>query len=136
VYRMRRFATDLLGAPKFALQFRSSVAEHDLRIGADVRRQVYLIFKEAIHNIARHSGAAHVEVDLDREGNVLLLRLTDDGRGFDPAAEYEGRGMRNMRKRAALGGNVEFESAPGRGATVRVTVQLEPSTNLSTLRGK
>jgi ligand-binding sensor domain-containing protein len=57
-HRMRRFATDLLGGLKIGLHFRSSAAADDLKIGADVRRQVYLIFKEGIHNIARHSGAS------------------------------------------------------------------------------
>jgi ligand-binding sensor domain-containing protein/two-component sensor histidine kinase len=137
VHRMRRFATDVLGGQEIGLQFRSSVAEHDLQVGADLRRQVYLIFKEAIHNIARHSGATRVEVDLDRIGNNLVLRLKDDGRGFDPAAGSEGHGLVSMRRRvAALGGSLELSSAPGQGTTLQMTVRLERARNLSVLRGK
>jgi ligand-binding sensor domain-containing protein/signal transduction histidine kinase len=136
VYRMRRFATDVLGGQGIALQFRSSVAEHDLKIGVDVRRQVYLIFKEGIHNIARHSGADRVEADLDRVGDHLTLRLSDNGRGFDPDAEYQGRGLANMRKRAAaLRGKVEFTSAPGKGTLLRMTVPVERRTILAAVRG-
>ena len=58
VYRMRRFATDLLGAQGIALHFRSSLSDRDLRIGANVRRQIYLIFKEAIHNAGAPLGRA------------------------------------------------------------------------------
>jgi ligand-binding sensor domain-containing protein/two-component sensor histidine kinase len=137
VYRMRRFAADLLGAHGIVLQFRSTVADRDLKIGADVRRQLYLIFKEAIHNIVRHSGAARVEVDLNRQGSYLYLSLADDGRGFDPTVEYEGRGLRSMQSRAgALGGKVRWESSPGAGSRVWITVRLAPVKPLSALRGK
>ncbi len=131
VYRMRRFATDLLGGQNIGLQFRSSVADHDLRIGANVRRQVYLIFKEAIHNIARHSRAGQVEVDLDRVDDSFVLRVHDSGKGFDPDVEYEGHGLVNMRKRAAaLDGTVELQSGAGQGSTLRVTVRLESAKTL------
>jgi ligand-binding sensor domain-containing protein len=136
VYRMRRFATDVLGGQGIELLFRSSVAEHDLKIGVDVRRQVYLIFKEGVHNIARHSGAGRVQVDLDRVEDSLSLRLSDNGAGFDPNAEYQGRGLANMRKRAAtLRGTVELVSAPGKGALLRMTVPLERKTILAAMRG-
>lgn len=137
VYRMRRFATDLLGAQGMALEFRSSVADHDLRIGANVRRQIYLIFKEGIHNIARHSGASRVEVEFDRAGDGLVLRLNDNGKGFDVGAESDGHGLISIRKRAAaLDGEVEWQSALGQGTTLRMTVRLEPTRNLALLRGR
>jgi ligand-binding sensor domain-containing protein/signal transduction histidine kinase len=131
VYRMRRFATDVLGGQGIALLFRSSMADHDLRIGANVRRQIYLIFKEGIHNVARHSGARRVEIDLDRDGDCLVLRIADDGRGFDVTAESEGHGLASIRKRAAsLGGQVEWQSGADCGTTLRMRARL------STLRGK
>jgi len=140
VYRMRRFAADLLGAQGIALEFRSSVADHDLRdlrIGANVRRQIYLIFKEGIHNIARHSGASRVEVDLDCAADRLVLRLSDNGKGFDTGAESDGHGLVNIRKRAAaLGAEVEWQSGLGQGTTLRMTVRLEPAKNLALLRGR
>ena len=124
VYRMRRFATDLLCVQGVALEFRSSLADGDLRIGANMRRQIYLIFKEAVHNIARHSGARRVEIELEREGDSLVLRIADDGRGFDPAAVSEGHGLASARRRAAsLGTLVEWETAPGSGTTLRMRVR-------------
>jgi ligand-binding sensor domain-containing protein/two-component sensor histidine kinase len=134
IYRMRRFATDLLGGQGIALQFRSSLADGDLRIGAHTRRQIYLIFKEAVHNAARHSGARRVAIGLDREGDWLVLRLADDGCGFDTAAVSEGHGLASMRRRAAsLGAQVEWQPAAGRGTEVRMRVRLEPP--LALLRG-
>jgi ligand-binding sensor domain-containing protein/two-component sensor histidine kinase len=137
VHRMRRFATDVLGGQGIALRFRSSVTDEDLKISAEVRRQLYLIFKESIHNVVRHSGAGRVEVALDGVKDGLTLTVTDDGEGFDAAAEHEGHGLRSMRRRAAaMGGLVELASSPGRGTTVTATASLERKTFLSILRVK
>jgi signal transduction histidine kinase len=105
-----------------------------------VRRQIYLIFKEGIHNIARHSGAHRVEIDLDRDGDFLMLRIADDGHGFDVGAESDGHGLPSIRKRAAtLGADVEWrsecQSGADRGTTLRMRVRLEPVRRLSLLRG-
>lgn len=138
VFRMRRFATDLLGGRGVELQFRSTVSDLDEKISADTRRQVYLIFKEALNNIARHSGATTVEVDLDRVGEELVLRVSDNGRGFDPEQKYEGRGLENTRRRAAaLGAKVDWRSSPGGGGTtLTLLAQLGGRAHLlSTLRG-
>jgi len=136
VYRMRRFATDLLGGQGIALQFRSSMADRDLRIGANMRRQIYLIFKEAVHNIARHSGARRVEIELDRDGDDLALCIADDGRGFDMQAVSEGHGLASMRRRAAsMGTQLEWQSPANGGTTLRMRVRLERSRTLSSLRG-
>jgi signal transduction histidine kinase len=64
VYRMRRFAGDLLAGHNIALDFHSTPTDQDLPLGAYVRPQVHLVFKDAIHNIVRHSGATRVEVAL------------------------------------------------------------------------
>jgi ligand-binding sensor domain-containing protein/signal transduction histidine kinase len=136
-HRMRRFATDLLGAQKIGLSFGSSATDDDLKIGANVRRHVYLIFKEGIHNIARHSGASEVKVELSTAQDSFVLRLSDNGRGFDPSVRHEGNGLVSMRKRAAaVGGELELQSAPGLGASLKLTVRLESSEPLSVLRGK
>jgi ligand-binding sensor domain-containing protein/two-component sensor histidine kinase len=127
VYRMRRFSTDLFGSRNIALQFRSLGDDQELRIDANTRRQVYLVFKEAANNIARHSGADRVEVELERAEGRLNLVLKDNGKGFDPAAAYlEGRGLLNIRKRsAALGATLEIRSAPGEGSVLRLSAPLE-----------
>jgi signal transduction histidine kinase len=134
---MRRFAADLLGGQGIALQFRSSIADGDLRIGANVRRQIYLIFKETVHNVARHSAARRVEIELDRDGDSLVLRIADDGQGFDIGSAAEGHGLANIRRRAAgLGAKVEWDSAADRGTALRMRVRLEGERTLSILRGR
>jgi signal transduction histidine kinase/ligand-binding sensor domain-containing protein len=125
VHRMRRVASDVFTARDIAFTFQAEVPREDAPLGADRRRQVFLLFKEAVHNAARHSGATRAEAAVTAEGGTLRVRLTDDGRGFDPGSAYDGHGLHSMHSRAqALGGDLRIDSAPGRGTTVTLTVPL------------
>ncbi|MEV5440343.1 GAF domain-containing sensor histidine kinase [Streptomyces sp. NPDC052682] len=87
---------------------------------------VLRVAQEALHNALRHSGAGHVEVTLERRGSGAVLRVTDDGVGFDPrAVRRAGRhlGLVSMRDRASgVGGSLTVESAPGKGTTIEMEV--------------
>jgi signal transduction histidine kinase len=84
------------------------------------------VAQEALHNALRHSGAEHVDVTLDRRGSGAVLRVTDDGGGFDPQGiRRAGRhlGLVSMRDRASgVGGALTVESAPGKGTTIEMEV--------------
>ena len=123
-YRLRRFANDVLGASNLNVEFRSTAADPELHIDADLRRQV-LLFKEAVNNIARHSGADQATVEFTVAQDSLLLRVVDNGKGFDPAAAADGNGLANIRKRASdLSAAVELESVLNRGTTLTLRVPL------------
>jgi len=124
-YRMRRFACDVLSTRNIKLDFPAWTGPGDLRVGADLRRQVFLIFKEAVNNVARHSGCTHAGVEFKVVEDNLLLQVTDSGKGFDPLAYLEGNGLMNMRKRAAdLGGAMLLESRPNHGTTLQLRIPL------------
>ncbi|MDG5803025.1 GAF domain-containing sensor histidine kinase [Streptomyces ossamyceticus] len=84
------------------------------------------VAQEALHNALRHSDAEHVDVALERRGTGAVLRITDDGTGFDPQAiRRAGRhlGLVSMRDRASgVGGALTVESAPGKGTTIEMEV--------------
>ncbi|CAM5537154.1 Oxygen sensor histidine kinase NreB OS=Streptomyces alboniger OX=132473 GN=CP975_07525 PE=4 SV=1 [Streptomyces alboniger] len=84
------------------------------------------VAQEALHNALRHSGADCVTVTLDKRGTGAVLRVTDDGTGFDPQAiRRAGRhlGLVSMRDRASgVGGRLTVESAPGKGTTIEMEV--------------
>jgi signal transduction histidine kinase len=125
VHRMRRFVEDTLGGGETIVTFTTPEVSHDLRVGADVRREVFLILKESVTNIAKHAAARTVAIDFLLERRRLRLDVVDDGRGFDPNAGTDGNGVASMRRRvAALGGRLEIDSAPGRGTTIRLEVDL------------
>ncbi|MCH5673010.1 GAF domain-containing sensor histidine kinase [Streptomyces gilvus] len=87
---------------------------------------VLRVAQEALHNALRHSEAKDVRVTLARHGTGTLLRVTDDGSGFDPkAVRRAGRhlGLVSMRDRASgVGGRLTVESAPGKGTTIEMEV--------------
>lgn len=104
-----------------------SVDRVDEILDQDAKLALYRIAQEALSNALRHSGAERVEVVVrEREGGALL-EVRDDGRGFDvrhvPEAEGRGLGILGMHERAhGAGGQLEIESAPDRGTTVRAVV--------------
>jgi signal transduction histidine kinase len=96
----------------------------DERLTADAETALYRIAQEALTNVAKHSGARNVGVILERRPDHVMLVVEDDGVGFDPGEDREGRrgfGLLGMRERAALvGATLEIESASGRGTTILV----------------
>jgi signal transduction histidine kinase len=132
-YRMRRFAEDLLDAKDIDFTVRSSLEEKDMHLGADLRREIYLIFKECVNNLAKHSGCSNAELSFSINGPWLVVAIADDGRGFkveEPltngrGAGMGGQGLASMQRRAkALGGSLNINSEPGRGTTVTLRVPL------------
>ncbi|MBC7365193.1 MAG: hypothetical protein H7343_00045, partial [Undibacterium sp.] len=96
---------------------------------ADTRRHVFLFFKEALANIARHSSAMTIELSLrPPTAGFFELVIADDGCGFDPATVNRGVGLHSLRDRArAVGGACIIDTAPGRGTrvTLRVPVPMD-----------
>jgi signal transduction histidine kinase len=86
---------------------------------------LYLIFKEAVNNAARHSACTQARVEMCIWKRRLELRISDNGRGFDPSTAGTGNGLMNMQRRATgLGAKLELQSEPGRGTDLKLTVPL------------
>ncbi|UCV17728.1 PAS domain S-box protein [Ferribacterium limneticum] len=84
---------------------------------------VFRVVQESLTNVARHAKASEVVIALSRGNGQLLLKIQDDGCGFDPSAVIQSRGfgLFGMRERAlGLGGKLQIESAPARGTTVSI----------------
>ena len=123
--RMRRFASDVLTCRHIALAFHAPDHVLDVPMGADHRRQCFLVFKEAIHNTVRHAACTEVVVEIARAGRSLVISVGDDGAGFDPRQASQGHGICSMQARAhTIGGRLEIVSRPGGGTTVRFIVPL------------
>ncbi|HEX6180816.1 MAG TPA: two-component regulator propeller domain-containing protein, partial [Chitinophagaceae bacterium] len=124
--RMREFATSVLEAKNIEVSFRVDEKVNDLRLGMESRRDFFLIFKEAVNNIAKYSQGKHASVDISvTGGSRLTMLIKDDGVGFNVAEADNGNGLTNMQKRAqSLGGNLAIESLPGVGTKVRLEATL------------
>lgn len=131
VQRMRRFSSDLLTGRDISLRFHAPETEQEVKLGADMRREAFLIFKESVNNIARHSGATEAEIDLKIDRRWLTLEIKDNGRGFDAdsltngAGRADGNGLMSMRERARrLGGELQINSDPGKGTSIHLRAPL------------
>ena len=117
---LRRYAMLASRAHGIAVRLDTcDVPELDPRVQAAAFR----VAQEALHNALRHSGASEVSVTLSRTRSRVVLEVTDDGTGFDPALASSGLGLASMRERAAaVGGVLRVSSAPGAGTKVRLAV--------------
>ena len=89
------------------------------------RTCLYRLVQESLTNCMRHSAAKSVNIDLQETEGVLELQVKDDGVGFDPARARHGLGLLGIQERVReLGGQLSIDSAPGRGASLRVKLPL------------
>jgi signal transduction histidine kinase len=139
VRRMRRFADDVLSARDIELRFRAPADGDEVPLGADTRREVFRVFKEAVNNVARHSRSRSVEIELGIAAGWLALRVADDGRGFDLEQirkTGDGNGLASIRRRAeCLGGTLEIASRPGEGTTLAFRIPVKRHGRAGPLRG-
>jgi ligand-binding sensor domain-containing protein/signal transduction histidine kinase len=122
-HRMRRFSSDVFTARHIAFEFHAPDAARDIELGADVRRQVFLIFKESVNNIVRHSNCSSAAVAFSASRDHITLRISDNGTGFDTAGQWDGHGLSSMRKRTQeLGGTLQVVSNNVGGTLVTLQV--------------
>jgi signal transduction histidine kinase len=129
----------LLGA---ALQSRSAIPitvtiVRDCTLAPAVQLACYRIAQEALNNAVKHAAAREVLVSVDCTPDKVLLRVSDDGRGFDPApAPDGGLGLGILRERASeIGAQLTIDSAPGAGTTVTLHWQArDPSSTARSAR--
>jgi signal transduction histidine kinase len=123
--RMRTFAGDILTNRHIELRFRAPDRDRELKLDPEVRRDVFLMFKEAVNNIVRHSECVRATIDLAVEGHWLLLSVSDDGKGFEVTKTGDGQGLSSMRRRAeGFHGKLDIISSQGSGTTVRLKVPI------------
>lgn len=135
--RMRRFASDILSACGISFQFIAPAFDDDIVIGTNLRREVFLIFKESVNNIVKHSGARNVEIRLAISGENIKLEISDNGDGFDagrwetngqltPDETKGGNGILSMRRRAReMNGELEIVSNKGQGTRLVLLLPLD-----------
>ncbi|MGH9158700.1 MAG: sensor histidine kinase [Vicinamibacteraceae bacterium] len=125
VLRMRRCASDLFTASGTAFRFEAPVEDADLPLGADLRRELFLIFKEAVNNVVRHAACTAAEIELHVDAGLLTLVIADNGKGFRPDEIDEGNGLVSMRRRSrALRGELRIASSPHEGTRITLRIPL------------
>lgn len=131
-----RFAQNFLSAAAIRCRLDVPVNLPGWALTSEVRHNVFLALKEALHNVVKHAGATEVRVSLELQLHGFVLLVADNGRGFDwracnPRGAHAadgarvsgGNGLPNMQKRLEeVGGRCEWETAPGEGTRVKLVV--------------
>jgi signal transduction histidine kinase len=95
-------------------------------VAAEVRHHFFLVIKEALNNVLKHSGASEVRVEVQLDAERIQVLIEDNGCGFEesrPGAGRKGNGLQNMRKRmSALGGEMSLISMRGKGTRLKCSV--------------
>jgi signal transduction histidine kinase/ligand-binding sensor domain-containing protein len=134
---LEKFAQDWLAAAGIRCRLDLPLQFPDCHLTSEMRHNVFLAFKEALHNAVKHSSASEVLIRLAVKEKSFELAVEDNGRGFAigekakdvssiPGRAASGNGLENMRRRlAAIGGSCEIKSAPGLGTKVIFSAQLK-----------
>ncbi len=120
--RLKDFGEELFADSPIQFSVKSSGNLPQLRLSLDQKRHLLLLFKEAMHNALKHSGAKLVLLEAAVIGHEVVFSLKDDGKGFDLTKAYEGEGLKSMKNRAGkMGGTLHLQSsATGSSLEVRL----------------
>jgi signal transduction histidine kinase len=122
VLRLQEYAQPLMESKQIAFSFYVDPALDQLPVSMEVRRNLYLIGKEAINNLVKYSEATRATLRFERQNNQFKVVIEDNGRGFDPSQLSNRTGQQSMQQRAtAMGGKLTVRSVPGQGTTLELT---------------
>jgi two-component sensor histidine kinase len=121
--RMQEFTAKMLEPKGIEYDFSFDESLKSIKWNPQKYYDFYMIFKEAINNIAKYSEAKMLKISLLKDKNILLMTIKDDGKGFDQKHQKLGNGILNMKKRAEqLKGNFMISSELGKGTKIEVEV--------------
>jgi signal transduction histidine kinase len=126
ISKMKDFASEVFESQGIIFRFKMEEEEMESKINPLIRKNIYLVFKEAVNNCAKYSLAENVEIEIGFKNNWFHLSIRDDGKGFD-LHEYgeKGNGIRNMRLRAEqIHGDLTINSQIGRGTSIHFKVHV------------
>jgi signal transduction histidine kinase len=122
---MRSVAADVLNGTPYRFEARS-IEPH--RLDMTFMRNALLIYKEALHNVLKHARAHDVTIDVTHDDRQFVLRVEDDGVGFDETRIRPGHGLENMRRRAQQsGGQLEIARSAAGGTRIMFTAPMAES---------
>lgn len=123
--RMKRYAADMMDGKNIDCQFSFPEKISNIKLEMEKRRDLYLIFKEAVNNLAKYSKATKATIKFSVDNNHIKLLVQDNGVGFDKETLLVGNGMQNMQQRAALlRGKLEINSQINKGTMLQLDMPV------------
>lgn len=125
INRMRSFTYQLLKAKKLEFSFEADEKLNEVSLPMQVRKNFYLIFKEALTNLVKYAEASKVSVSLREDNKNVLLRILDNGKGITDNPDSAGNGLLNMKRRAVeINAILEIESAKNMGTAIELKLKI------------
>lgn len=123
--KIKDYSRDLLAAKSIGVDINIDEAIDAAMTNPMARKNLLLIAKEAINNIAKYSNATHVIINLQLHKDIIELLVNDNGKGLPPDINRQGNGLANMQQRCRqLEGEFKIDSAPGAGVTISCQIPL------------
>ena len=125
ISKMKEFAAEILDPLDTTYTFTGEENLQAIKLDAATRKNLLLIFKEAINNAAKYSGASAITIHFRKIEDSLVVDIQDNGKGFDTQIMSSGNGLRNMKDRAAsLRGKLELKSSAGAGTGISLSIPI------------
>lgn len=125
ISKMKEFAAEILDPLDIDYTFTGEENLHAVTLDAATRKNLLLIFKEAVNNAAKYSGASVVTIHFNKQADTLEVAIQDNGKGFDAEVISSGNGLRNMKARAtSLRGKLELKSSAGTGTAISLSIPI------------
>jgi ligand-binding sensor domain-containing protein/two-component sensor histidine kinase len=123
--RMKRYAADMLDGKNITAALVFPNGSEKMFMPMDQRRDFYLIFKEAVNNLAKYSKASKAEIEVWSDDHTIHLRVSDNGKGFNMETIQQGNGIQNMRQRAEKWkATLRVESTIGTGTIITLDMKI------------
>jgi len=124
IVRMRSFAYQIFKAKKVEYTFEVDEELNSIALPMQVRKNFYLVFKEAVTNLIKYSGATRVSISLSEKNKTIFLHIRDNGKGIPVNAETQGNGLMNMKRRAEeIHGHLKIISGNGEGTAIELILE-------------
>lgn len=124
IEKLRAFAYQIFNTKSIELVFSNGLTDKKApKLLMEQRRNAYLIIREALNNIAKHSEATHAELHIEKAKEGIKISLKDNGKGFDQLAKTDGNGLKNFEKRAK-DGFMDFEMNTEKGQGTQITLLI------------
>ena len=121
--RLRTYATAVLAAKNIQFTFDDEISLNEHNLSIDIRKNIYLLFKEAINNALKYSDCSLLKLEVQNENEKIIFKLSDNGKGFNPEKNKNGNGLKNMQQRATeINAELKIKSSAETGTLVELKV--------------
>ena len=120
--RLKEYTLGITQAKSILVSWEIGAEVKEMKLPIEYRRNIYMIFKEAVNNAVKYSGCSRIVIGGKQEDHHLMFSIYDDGKGFDAGNLNSGNGLRNMHERAKES-NMQLEIRSGNGAGTCISMQ-------------